>query len=221
MSKKIDWSAPLELSDGTPVKLAGTTGANSVPYNPDVVGDYYLVREDGWKFTAAQVGYSGNTFFIARPDGTEWGPGPASPRLTVRNRKDREVAVHSAFSGRWVLPVVAEVDGMVVVRHQFDPEETMAFWKDTGERVGGSKRYRMEVPKPEPVVTYSYSTIRPGRKGDAQYKGVRGGGISYDSLEALERVQIRGSRDDHDVLGVLETTYEDGKPVSSKIVKTY
>lgn len=217
MSKKIDWSAPLELSDGTPVKLAGTTGANSVPYNPDVVGDYYLVREDGWKFTAAQVGYSGNTIFIARPDGTEWGSGPSSPGLTVRNRKDREVVVHSAFSGRWVLPVVAEVDGMVVVRHQFGPEETMAFWKDTGERVGGSKRYRMEVPKPEPVVTKEYRTIRNGAVQARKYVEVRRGGNAYATLEGLEHLH----GDDSGVLAVLETTYEDGKPVSSKIVKTY
>lgn len=49
MSAPIDWAAPLELLDGTPVRLetaqelAGLYGGT----NPDEDGDYWIIGEDG------------------------------------------------------------------------------------------------------------------------------------------------------------------------------
>ena len=54
----IDWSKPLGLTDGTPVRLeesdvrehpAYTNGADGAP---DSQGDYWIVREDGLPFCA-------------------------------------------------------------------------------------------------------------------------------------------------------------------------
>jgi len=42
----IDWTKPLELEDGTPVKVV---------YGPDSDGDYQLTRVDGKNFTKAQT----------------------------------------------------------------------------------------------------------------------------------------------------------------------
>jgi hypothetical protein len=79
MTHTIDWTAPLELSDGTPVKLC--------PYrdgiNPDGDGDYFLVREDGKPFADARYGHR-TTVFIANPDGREW---LHQVGTRVRNRK--------------------------------------------------------------------------------------------------------------------------------------
>lgn len=47
----IDWKKPLELMDGTPVRLAaGENGSrfnNAVDGGPDLDGDYWIEREDG------------------------------------------------------------------------------------------------------------------------------------------------------------------------------
>lgn len=41
----IDWTKPLELMDGTPVVLSPEGGLCG--NNPDLDGDYWVVREDG------------------------------------------------------------------------------------------------------------------------------------------------------------------------------
>lgn len=79
---KIDFTQPLELVDGTPVKLK-VYGDGST--NPDRGGDYYLVREDGEHFNRNQQYGYGNDVLIVRPNGKQWLFGDQPP--VIRNRQ--------------------------------------------------------------------------------------------------------------------------------------
>lgn len=102
---KIDWSKPLELKDGTAVKLADKC------QQPDSSGDYLLEREDGGKFTDAQAGAM-RSFAFWKSDGTYWGGNNYG--LPVRNRPlRRRISIEKIFwltvfgclivSGGWML----------------------------------------------------------------------------------------------------------------------
>lgn len=43
----IDWTKPLELMDGTPIRLSDRNGKDFGGTNPDRDGDYWIEREDG------------------------------------------------------------------------------------------------------------------------------------------------------------------------------
>jgi hypothetical protein len=55
----IDWSAPLEMVDGTPVRVGG---------GPDRDGDYLCVREDGKPFTGEQMAQGAVGEPVKRPE---------------------------------------------------------------------------------------------------------------------------------------------------------
>ena len=72
----IDWTQPLELTDGTPVRLA-VIGEFVPPSeeegNPDNDGSYYLVRQDGKDFDREQQNENFNwSLLIVNPDGSRW-----------------------------------------------------------------------------------------------------------------------------------------------------
>lgn len=73
---KIDWAAPLELLDGSPVRLSDDSD-----HDPD--GDYWIEREDGQKIASQynnkQTAYSQ---MCVHPNGCEEG----TATLIVRNR---------------------------------------------------------------------------------------------------------------------------------------
>lgn len=76
----IDWTKPLELIDGTPVKLEPhdpTTGlrTNGPNGEPDSDGDYWIVNEDGSPIDGGS--------YCLHPDGRDCDYGP----VRVRNRE--------------------------------------------------------------------------------------------------------------------------------------
>lgn len=73
----IDWSKPLELLDGTPVKL-DPTGLGGK--NPDRDGDWWIVREDGERITATDGGRYRS--MCVHPNGCE----EQTDTVVVRNR---------------------------------------------------------------------------------------------------------------------------------------
>lgn len=84
----IDWSKPLEHVDGTPLRLAVSgVEISRTTLNPDFAGDYYLVREDGKKFTCEQRTQQAiDDVLIIRPNGASW-RNEFGPTL-VRNRAE-------------------------------------------------------------------------------------------------------------------------------------
>lgn len=75
---RIDWNAPLELLDGTPVLL----GDGLVGQNPDRDGDYWVEREDGLEIKSVESRSSYNSMCV-HPDGCEEG----TRMVIVRNRE--------------------------------------------------------------------------------------------------------------------------------------
>ena len=71
----IDWSKPLEMLDGTPVKLDGV--------RPDRDGDYWFRREDGKRVPSVDPSNTnGYTVMCVHPNGCEEG----TSHVIVRNR---------------------------------------------------------------------------------------------------------------------------------------
>lgn len=100
----IDWSKPLELSDGTPVVLCpaeelGNWGGS----NPDSEGFYWVQRPNGGKLTART--------FHTRVCCTRWGHAgiPGDYNMAVRNRAEPPAAANSN------LPALTSVQRAVLI----------------------------------------------------------------------------------------------------------
>lgn len=78
----IDWNAPLELMDGTPVHLTAPYGTSEEAVGPDHDGDYWFARDDGKRISSP---HDRNGYFhmCATRDGHEEGTGT----VIVRNRE--------------------------------------------------------------------------------------------------------------------------------------
>ena len=77
----IDWTKPLELMDGTPVRIA-RKGEKGLPESPGEYGEYRLLREDGGKFAISDT----ETHFLTCASNGSWWFGPGHITL-IRNAK--------------------------------------------------------------------------------------------------------------------------------------
>ncbi|WJY17649.1 hypothetical protein QQS45_08305 [Alteriqipengyuania flavescens] len=197
---KIDWTKPLELTDGTPVKL--DPGHLN---NPDSRGDYYLVRSDGLGFTEGQTRGAGDVL-IAQPDGTEWfHGGPQRVRNTAVPTFDPTKPVQTR-DGRKARILSTEGPGekpLVVALQRTDRagEVLVSRYAD-----GHVSRAGREMPHDlinVPERTHAYRSIQPdGALGP----------------KALSKLAAQGSHAMPYTGPVLKLTFEDGRPVAAEIV---
>lgn len=204
---KIDWSKPLELSDGTPLVLK----ANVLRGNPDADGDYYLVRADGKPLTLEQCDLD-TSVFIAGRTGKHW---LQRSSMTVRNRRTstarREFKVGDrvnivGHSGAVYPSTVQALSSSVVMVRADGDTLLLSFFRETGEATGPVKLLRLGMTPPAPVRKVHYQTF-----GHSGVGGVRG-----ETVGAVAGLIRAG--DSHSGYGVLKFTEEDGKIVDIEVV---
>lgn len=82
----IDWTKPLELMDGTPVRLETDYYGETLAYlAPDDDGDYWIEREDGGQIVSVhpKAKYRSYRIMCVHPNGCEEG----TEIQIVRNRQ--------------------------------------------------------------------------------------------------------------------------------------
>lgn len=83
----IDWTKPLELIDGTPVRLERDpeTGETNYSCAPDKDGDYWIEREDGGRYVSVDPKAKMDSYAVicVHPNGCEEG----THTVIVRNRE--------------------------------------------------------------------------------------------------------------------------------------
>lgn len=101
----VDWTSPLELLDGTPVRLTRDeeTGDVDRHSNPDPDGDYWIEREDGHRIASTDCNSRSKAYrqLCVHANGCEEGTGT----IVVRNR----AALNARQSGEGEIERLSEV----------------------------------------------------------------------------------------------------------------
>lgn len=173
---RIDWTKPLELMDGTPVRLAVVGEEPGAPSNPDESGDYYVVREDMEKFTRSQVPWvPSDICLICRPDGTQWEE--SRDRFVIRNRASDEWGAEIEVNG--VRPDWLRDDDRVFTERGWSCKDEYTTGDITNWFPG--KAIRLPADHPYYTATEKGFTYWPG--GDAAPADWDGGDVLLDDGE--------------------------------------
>ena len=119
----VDWTSPLELLDGTPVRLTRDeeTGDVDRHSNPDPDGDYWIEREDGHRIASTDCNSRSKAYrqLCVHANGCEEGTGT----IVVRNR----AALNARQSGegereKFLTAYVSEDSKIIGIEHDTDAD---------------------------------------------------------------------------------------------------